>query len=497
VALVAAIPRFAWLDHMEFKRDEAILHLRAVQIEPGKLPRTGIDSSLGVPNPPAALYLFAIPTLLSDSPLAMAGMSALLGTATVAGVYAFGELLIARYVGLTAAILMIPAPWAVLLSRKIWAQDLLPPLSLALLAALVVFWQRPRPWLAIVIPLLVVIALQIHFSMVLLLPLAFVAFYRAMQAQLFVSSTIGILLALLICLPFLAFLRDYGIERYASQVRSLGHILTPTQSLVRAARYLGDLADYGSLEYVTTASHREFLLRPTPSPLIRWLQAPFFLAGVVAAVLGWSGSAGRWLVAWCTMALVAFAVGTREPHPHYLAACIPAIFLVMALIPWTVLPQLSLHGRPIVTGASLATLMILVAMNVTVLTGFFRQLGRTAWSGDYGPPYVERQQAIDFLLAWQSDHPHEPWALWLGPNDASPVAGDAVILAHLARLQGHNLQVTRSTSDPVNLAVCLSGPQPDVPPVQAAWHSPSQLLHVIVLPAEELRRILSQSAPTH
>jgi hypothetical protein len=502
VTLLAAVPRFLWLDHMEFKRDEAVLHARAIQIQPGSFPLHGIDSSLGVPNPPIALYLFAVPTLFSDSPLAMAGFSALLGTLTVAGVYAFGELLITRYVGLTAALLMIPAPWAVLLSRKIWAQDLLPFFSITLLAAFVAFWQRPRPCLAVAIPLLVAIALQIHFSMVLVMPLAIVALGRALHARLFISAALGIALAVAVCAPFLLFLRDYGLQRYVSQVRAVGHQLPIGENFLRANRNLADLSDSGSLQYMTTTSARDFLVRPDPPPVTRWLQAPLLLLGLVIAAMGWAGSAGRWLAAWCLLAIAAFTWGARQPHPHYLAACIPPLFLLMAVVPWC-LPAIGTASRQrFWTAGALGVLALLAVVNVVSLSQFFRSLGRETWPGDYGPPYVERQQAVAFLADWQTQHPDTPWALWLGPDDSSPLAGDAFLLAHLARLQGlpfsvtHELAGTQATSDPATLAVCLSGPQPDLPPLSTLWQSPSGLLHVAILPATELRQLLSPNAST-
>src|SRR3990172_7139327 len=54
----------------EFKRDEANLSQLALDLAHGRtFPLLGISSSVGVPNPPLSVYLFAIPYALSDSPI--------------------------------------------------------------------------------------------------------------------------------------------------------------------------------------------------------------------------------------------------------------------------------------------------------------------------------------------------------------------------------------------------------------------------------------------
>src|SRR6185436_12168680 len=90
------------------------------------VPLLGIDSSVGIRNPPVSVYLMAIPYLFTSNPVVATSYVALLSVIAVLLLYA----LVRRYYGplaaLVAAALYAVGPWAVIFSRKIWAQDMLP-----------------------------------------------------------------------------------------------------------------------------------------------------------------------------------------------------------------------------------------------------------------------------------------------------------------------------------------------------------------------------------
>ncbi len=111
----------------EFKRDEANLSALALDMARGHaFPLLGIDSSVGIRNAPFSVYVVVPPFLLTSDPTLATLYAGLLGVAAVLLVYG----VVRRYYGPLAAfvagLLYAVSPWAVIFSRKIWAQDFLP-----------------------------------------------------------------------------------------------------------------------------------------------------------------------------------------------------------------------------------------------------------------------------------------------------------------------------------------------------------------------------------
>lgn len=100
----------------------------------GHLARLGMPSSTGIPNLPAAAWLFAVPYTASHDPLVATAFVGVLGLGTVIGVWALGRVAWGAPAGLIAAAYLAAAPYSVLYARNIWAQNLLPPLAVAWLA---------------------------------------------------------------------------------------------------------------------------------------------------------------------------------------------------------------------------------------------------------------------------------------------------------------------------------------------------------------------------
>src|SRR5574341_390888 len=94
VLLLAGLLRLGWPGLTEFKQDEA--------------------------------HLYALALFVWKSPLAATLFTGALNTASVALAYALARRYWGQRAALVSALLYAAAPWAVIYSRKIWAQDLLP-----------------------------------------------------------------------------------------------------------------------------------------------------------------------------------------------------------------------------------------------------------------------------------------------------------------------------------------------------------------------------------
>lgn len=125
ILLGAAFLRILYLDLIEFKLDEATIVYQTVQfyLNPYLIQR-GLISGLGVYNFPLFNYLIILIAIFSRDPQFISFLIALINTILIPFFY----LIIRRYYNhMTAvfvAFLLAFSPWAVLFSRKIWAQDL-------------------------------------------------------------------------------------------------------------------------------------------------------------------------------------------------------------------------------------------------------------------------------------------------------------------------------------------------------------------------------------
>jgi 4-amino-4-deoxy-L-arabinose transferase-like glycosyltransferase len=165
ILALAAVLRLGWPGLTEFKADEARLLALALDMAQGHgLALRGISSSVGFPNFPMSVWLYALPVWIWPHVYAATLFTGWLNLLAVAAAYWF----VRRYWGvraaLAAALLLAVSPWAIIFSRKIWAQNLLPLFVMGWAISGVLAFVERRPkfiWLHL---LFLAIAVQIHLA---------------------------------------------------------------------------------------------------------------------------------------------------------------------------------------------------------------------------------------------------------------------------------------------------------------------------------------------
>jgi len=165
IVAVGAWLRFQHPALLEFKSDEAFAANQALEfVRGGKLPTAGLMSSVGVSNPPLFVWLLIPMFFLTSNIAAVCGMISVLGLAAVVATWWIGRKYYGSLSGLVAAALFATGPWAVIYSRKIWAQDFVPVLATGTMwaAHALILGRKPKAifWL-VCLPLC---SIQIHFS---------------------------------------------------------------------------------------------------------------------------------------------------------------------------------------------------------------------------------------------------------------------------------------------------------------------------------------------
>ena len=218
IVAVAAWLRYSYFGVLESQGDEAYAANLALQfVKTGKLPLAGLMSSVGVTNPPLFIYLLIPMFAINASPVFVSGCIALLSLAAVVMTWHIGRKYYGPVAGLVAGLFFAVSPWAVIYSRKIWAQDFVPVFATATMWAVhaLVVGKKPKAifW-CVLLPLCVV---QIHFSGIALTAavIAIIAWLRPKIDWRWAAAGIGVALVTMAPYLYLQQKTDWGDFRQA------------------------------------------------------------------------------------------------------------------------------------------------------------------------------------------------------------------------------------------------------------------------------------------
>ena len=201
---LAGYLRITGLENASFNFDESYaLELAADILEIDPFTAKGLPSSVGILNSSAFPYLLTISLLFNSDPHWVTVFVALINTFAVGACYGIAR----RWFGLGPAIIATSLyalnPWAVIFSRKIWAQNVLSIFSVALLTCLLLYQKGRRPWWGALAMPVWAIAIQIHFSAAALLPVVAIALVSGINRRNVKQLTLGGLLFLASFTPML------------------------------------------------------------------------------------------------------------------------------------------------------------------------------------------------------------------------------------------------------------------------------------------------------
>lgn len=386
IVAVAAAVRFVRLDLMEFKFDEAEACRLALHVlgysEPGVgsfFPTEGLQASVAVPNPPLFVYLVAVPLAVVRSPLAAAAAIAAANVFAVWLCAVAGTRIYSRFVGLVAAALFAVAPWCVVFSRKIWAQDVLPLTGTLFLLELHALVVARKERAAATLLLLLAAATQLHFSALVLAALVLPAFVAAREVVSRRAVALGLGGAVLLYLPFLvahggALL--HGNAHSASTPPDLPHRFASTVHLTAAVSSADELSG------LVGSSFR--LAEPVGLVL-----GAIAFAGLVLACAGARAGPRRRLRAlilvWYVLPAALLTVLPLSAYIHYFIVLLPLPFLGIAVALEALRPRLA-------TAAVAAVCLYFALVDVRLYRIVADHGGAP---GDYGVAYRFKKTLVD------------------------------------------------------------------------------------------------------
>ena len=343
ILLLAAGLRLGWPGVQSFAYDEARLSRIALDMARGGVfAALGMPSSAGPPNPPAAAWVFALPSALSPDPLIASAFAGLVGVAMVGGAWALARSRWGAFPALTAALLLAASPYAVLYGRSVWSQNLLPMLGLLWLWTAAYADSRPAARAAHAF--IAGFAFQVHIAGIGLAlgTAALIAWGGWWRRPL--PLLIGAVLAGLALLPFVA------------------HVLCCAPEVIDGYRTAGaggarfSIAGFTETPRLALALDWGFLAAGEAYPLAGlqpgWLLMALYAVGVVrlAAHLRRADPLARAVAAGVIATPLTFFMLTTPALIHYLLAGLPALALIVGL---------AAQGRGRIIGMGLAAAVTL------------------------------------------------------------------------------------------------------------------------------------------
>lgn len=396
ILAITAVLRLSYPGLTEFKADEARLLALALDMADGRFALRGISSSVGFPNFPMSVWLYALPLLIWPHVYAATLFTGLLNSLAVLA----GYWLVRRYWGaqaaMAASLLFAVSPWAVIFSRKIWAQNLLPlfVMGWAIGAALAFVEKRPR-WIWPHLFCLAV-AVQIHLAALALIPatLLFLLVFRrrVVWRQVFVGAG----LAAVTAVPFLVYLwqnRDQ-ISLPAGGEATGGWRL----DAFRYAAMISRGAEIHSL--AGPEAFQAYLAGVSWLGTVTWIMGGLLLAGLLwLAWLVWKkrgdrqGEMALIVLGWALLPPLFFTLWRGAPvFLHYFIAVLPAPYIAAGVLLARGAYRVK---RPVVRSMIWAGLAALAVAQVWALAALLAFVAQTATPGGFGAPLGRQLAAAE------------------------------------------------------------------------------------------------------
>ena len=399
IFVAAASFRLTNLELVEFKLDEArdVLEMERFFNEPYFIQRGTIQST-GVYNPPIWYYVLNIISLPSRDAQYLSFMIALLNCGAVAGFYFVVRKYYGQTVGIFSGLLLAFSPWAILMSRKIWAPDLIMVFLVPWLYFVhIILRNSPRrspsatvrgvPWEWFWVVLLLSLMAQLHASGMFLAVAAFVGLLVLRVKMNWKFALLGLMVSLITYLPYVA----YQIQNSCPDCQTFvsyqsEEVGVDGNVFLRPFQLLG-----GSSFEIVLGS--DFQLFADSYPLIRIINMFFLVvilgmfAGIGYLIKGYKRKEYLFLLIVSGVVTLLYFITKTPAHMHYFLIVLPIMILIFSV-------GLSrLGGKRFWIPACAG--MTVVIVNIFFMMTFYEFLSlKKDINGDYGTIYsLSKEQA--------------------------------------------------------------------------------------------------------
>lgn len=390
IILSSALFRVTNLDLIEFKADEAInFFLASRPLFGHPFPPGGTVSSIGILNPPLFNYLLFPFVLISTDPRIVSFFIGLINSLAIGLLF----LLVKRYYGLSIALitslLFAFSPWAILFSRKIWAQDIIVPFFILLLIALhkIIIDKKTLYWILYVVSSLFL--LQIHQSTIFFLLLLTIFLLLGKPKIQYKFVLIGFVLGIIPLLPYIVF-------QLTSGCFDCGQFLTARERLAPQFNYSiffrpFQIMNQGNFHSILGGDTFTFAQRFPTIYSFRLLFYGEYLLLPIGIFLFWKRFPNlRFLVYSVFLLPLVYFLFRIDPQMHYFVIITPLLFIFLGTAIWSFMEFKNMLFKFF----SLSIVVALITISLLYNVAFFNILNDLkSLQGDYGTTFIKSEEA--------------------------------------------------------------------------------------------------------
>ncbi len=430
VLLIAGWMRLGRGQIVEYFHDDAMLATLALEMADGEhFPLTGILSSTGIPNPPTSVYVMAIPFSLSSDPNVAIHFVMFLNIIGVGLLWLIAHRYFGRYVGIITSLAYAINPWAVLFSRKIWAQDFHTPfILLGILLLLYGFWEsssqhsKKRAIAQILSIPILLFAFQIHFAALALAPIILIALWIGRKQIRWVGLLISFIVSVGVLTPYIMGLSQ-TLEQDPTRISDAAGRSSASDGISLTSDPLIDTI------YLSSATGLETWIAPDQQDTLSATYPPLTQASIIFSISMLVGVVVIWktyrqfillLLTWSFLPQLVLVMDWTPVYVHYFIPSIPAMLLLAGIGIGNILQNIS-HRRTL-SGLVWSLVLIILGLQVIqwhrildyVETQHIAYPGFTTPIGDLNSIRNDLREADDVLIISQgmSWNLHHEVAVW-------------------------------------------------------------------------------------
>lgn len=393
IFLGAVFFRVFFFDLIEFKADEAITTFQTVEfyLNPYLIQR-GLISGIGVYNFPLFNYLIIILAIFSRDPQYISFLIALINAALVPVFYLIVRKYYDQLTAIFAGFLLAFSPWAIIFSRKIWAQDLILLLALPFFVLIhgLIIYKKTK----FTLPIFTILVLlsQLHASGLFLSAVTVLIFVILRVKVNLKQALMGICIGAITTIPYIAFQLTAtpvcpdcdNFFRYQNLPRpyDIYNLIRPFQ-LMNGQGYhfvLGNSYD-GFLSFFPLLSMLKYLFL---SSFIIPFVGVFFIIFKKREYL--------FLVLYLTIIPVLYFITRTNAYMHYFVILIP---MVATLYAFSFSSIYNLSKRRIIKFFTIIAFIFFIGANIIFVFSFNQYLSfAKIIDGDYGPIFSLSNQVV-------------------------------------------------------------------------------------------------------
>lgn len=381
---IGCVLRFVHLDAMEFKADEfRVLEMAYEHLQLGEIAQHGIRSSIGLYNPPMFIWFLSFLLQYTTNPVLITASVATVNVLAVGLLYMFAQKHFDARSALFATALVATSPWCIIYSRKLWAQDLLFPVLMALYI-LLFSNNASKYW--ITIPacfVLASLAVGLHLSSVFILPAVAVVLIGKFRASSIPAYLIGFSLCVGLFIPYIYFQSASEFSNIVDVIgagtqRSLGVLVQHIDWYFSLPLGLNLNYMFGNARVDMMTKHD--LLMPAFS-ILRLSYVLLIVSTIYAAIKWKQHSVIRFFVSSTVSVALLYYIFSVPSFPHYGIVLFPIAPVLLAYTGSMV---------PISKQQWVTTAMVIIVIaqtQVSIAMVQYLPVPNDSLAADYGVPY--------------------------------------------------------------------------------------------------------------